>query len=282
MALREPNVWHQVHAQREDGVAAMFLIRDVEPRADQPKIFVVELPYAVTDLSGQPDAAGYRRLGAFQEQWLEPACAALGWTFVAWKSEDGSFFLYLYGAGDPDALLEQLAPFDGELGFFNDVDADWSEYAALRDLVEQSEASEGDDSEDGDGHVHSDACQHDDDAAFATRGIHVIDLTGEPASPPVPNGRSRTAVVASEPGGRRGAPRAAKRPGAASKPAKRRAAKSAQRAAATRTAANKSAKPAAARASSKSAASKPAKRAARSTASKPAARKRARRTATGR
>ena len=124
MASPEPNVWHQVHAQREDGVAAMFLIRDIEPRADQPKIFVVELPYAVTDLSGQPDAAGYRRLGAFQEQWLEPACAALGWTFVAWKSEDGSFFLYLYGDGDPDALLEKLAPFDGELGFFNDVDAE--------------------------------------------------------------------------------------------------------------------------------------------------------------
>ena len=123
----DSNVWHQVHAQREDGVAAMFLIREVEPRADQPKIFVVELPYAVTDLSGQPDAAGYRRLGAFQEQWLEPACAALGWTFVAWKSEDGSFFLYLYGDGDPDALLEKLAPFDGELGFFNDVDAEWSE-----------------------------------------------------------------------------------------------------------------------------------------------------------
>src|SRR5262249_3651221 len=120
------DVWHQVHAQREDGIAAMFLIRDVEPRADQPRIFVVELPYSVTDLSGQPHAAGYRRLGAFQDQWREPACAQLGWTFVAWKCEDGSFFLYLYGDGDPDALLERLAPFDGELGFFNDLDADWS------------------------------------------------------------------------------------------------------------------------------------------------------------
>src|SRR3954464_14760379 len=153
----DSNVWHQVHAQREDGVAAMFLIRDVEPRADQPKIFVVELPYPVTDLSGQPDAAAYRRLSAFQEQWLEPACAALGWTFVAWKCEDGSFFLYLYGAGDPDALLEKLAPFDGELGVFNDVDADWSEYAALRELVEQAEAGGGEDGEDTEDGKHGEA-----------------------------------------------------------------------------------------------------------------------------
>jgi hypothetical protein len=154
----DSNVWHQVHAQREDGVAAMFLIRDVVPRADQPKIFVVELPYSVTDLSGQPDATAYRRLSAFQEQWLEPACAALGWTFVAWKCEDGSFFLYLYGAGDPNVLLEKLAPFDGELGFFNDVDADWSEYAALRELVEQAHS----DDEDGE-HDHHDHNHHDHD-----------------------------------------------------------------------------------------------------------------------
>src|ERR1043165_7760666 len=155
----DSNVWHQVHAQREDGVAAMFLIRDVVPRAVQPRIFVVELPYPVTDLSSQPDEAAYRRLGTFQEQWVEPACAALGWTFVAWKSEDGSFFLYLYGASDPEVLLEKLAPFDGELGFFNDVDADWSEYAALRELVEQSRDDgfdgsldeEDEDDEDGDG-----------------------------------------------------------------------------------------------------------------------------------
>src|SRR5215468_11011766 len=170
----DSNVWHQVHAQREDGVAAMFLIRDIEPRADQPKIFVVELPYAVTDLSGQPDAAGYRRLGAFQEQWLEPACAALGWTFVAWKSEDGSFFLYLYGDGDPDALLEKLAPFDGDLGFFNDRDTDWSEYAALRELVDQAEAAPEAEHD----HVHTEDCAHAPDAA--SHGISVIDLTGEP------------------------------------------------------------------------------------------------------
>src|SRR5262249_44078423 len=165
----DSNVWHQVHAQREDGVAAMFLIRDVVPRTDQPRIFVVELPYPVTDLSGQPDATAYRRLSAFQEQWLEPACAALGWTFVAWKCEDGSFFLYLYGAGDPDALLEKLAPFDVELVFHSDVDADWSEYAALRELVEQAEAEGDEDDEDSDedgdeggdeGHDHGEHDHH--------------------------------------------------------------------------------------------------------------------------
>lgn len=244
MGPREPNVWHQVHAQREDGVAAMFLIRDVVPRADQPKIFVIELPYAVTDLSGQPDASGYRRLGAFQEQWLEPACAALGWTFVAWKSEDGSFFLYLYGAGDPEVLLEKLAPFDGELGFFNDVDAEWSEYAALRELVEQSEA-------DGD-HVHGDGCDHDHGDGHHHHhdgaGIEVIDLTGEPeapaaaARPPAarPARRAAKPAVAARPAAAKRATAAAKRPG---KPAKRAAAK---RAPAKPAAPNKPAKRAAA------------------------------------
>ncbi|MEO7729808.1 MAG: hypothetical protein ABIY55_02465, partial [Kofleriaceae bacterium] len=163
MATTDADLWHQVHAQREDGVPAMFLIRDVEPRRDQPQIFVIELPYPITELSKLPDAAGYRRLDTFQEQWVEPACEALGWTFVAWKSEDGSFFLYLYGDGDANAMLEKLAPFDAALGFFNDVDADWSEYTSFRELVEQAEqAPEGDD-DDSDGHVHSADCDHDHD-----------------------------------------------------------------------------------------------------------------------
>jgi hypothetical protein len=242
------NVWHQVHAQREDGVAAMFLIRDVEPRADQPKIFVIELPYPVTDLSGQPDAAAYRRLGAFQEQWLEPACAALGWTFVAWKCEDGSFFLYLYGAGDPDALLEKLAPFDGELGFFNDVDADWSEYAALRELVEQAESD--DDYDDYDGHIHGPDCDHDRNGAHGHSGvrdprraadrIEVIDLTGgstgepdEPtASPTDERATSSTADAPTVVGRRNGKSRSA----AAASEAEARATRSARKASARRTA----------------------------------------------
>ena len=178
MATSDADLWHQVHAQRDDGVAAMFLIRDVEPRADQPQLFVVEMPYPVTDLSKLPDAAGYRRLDAFQEQWIEPACEALGWTFVAWKSEDGSFFLYLYGDGDANALLEKLAPFDGDLGFFNDHDADWSEYAALRELVDQAQAEP----EIEHGHVHGEDCAHDHAPDAASHGISVIDLTGESPS----------------------------------------------------------------------------------------------------
>ena len=157
MPTTDADLWHQVHAQRDDGVAAMFLIRDVQPRTDQPQIFVVEMPYAVTDGSKLPDAEGYRRLDTFQEQWIEPACEALGWTFVAWKSEDGAFSLYLYGDGDPNALLEKLAPFDGALGFFNDDDAEWSEYAALRELVEQAQAAPEAEHD----HVHGEACAHE-------------------------------------------------------------------------------------------------------------------------
>jgi hypothetical protein len=177
MPISDADLWHQVHAQREDGVAAMFLIRDVEPRADQPQLFVIELPYPITDLSKLPDAAGYRRLDTFQEDWVEPACEALGWTFVAWKSEDGSFFLYLYGDGDPNALLERLTAFDDALGYFNDRDADWSEYAALRELVEQAQAAPQDDADAEADHVHTADCDHGDDPD-ATPTIPVIDLTG--------------------------------------------------------------------------------------------------------
>lgn len=197
MAVRDADLWHQVHAQREDGVPATFLIRDVEPDADRPQIFVIELPYPITDPSKLPDTASVRRLDAFQDQWVEPACEALGWTFVAWKSEDGSFFLYLYGNGDPTALLDALAPFDGELGFFHDRDADWSEYAALRDLVDQAQAAseDEDEGEDGgeDGHVHTDACDHDhdDDRDSAPASIEVIDRTSEgPADHPTTNAKT--------------------------------------------------------------------------------------------
>jgi hypothetical protein len=183
MAISDAALWHQVHAERDDGVATTFLVRDIEPRLDQPRIFVIQLPYPITDLSKLPDAASSRRLDTFQEQWVEPACEALGWTLVASKIEDGSFFLYLYGDGDPQALLEKLAPFDGALGFYSDVDADWSEYAALRELVERAEA-------DAEGHVHSESCEHgveygtDEISDGVPVGIPVVDLSGDPPPPP--------------------------------------------------------------------------------------------------
>ncbi|HEX2687101.1 MAG TPA: DUF695 domain-containing protein [Kofleriaceae bacterium] len=173
MSTHDADLWHQVHAQREDGVTAMFLIRDVEPRADQPQIVMIELPYPITDPSKLPDGDSYRRLDTFQEQWVEPACEALGWTFVAWKSEDGSFFLYLYGDGDPNALLEKLAPFDESLEFFHDRDANWSEYAALRDLVDQAQADPDDEGEDS--HIHSDDWDHDHDHAHDHDHEHAHD-----------------------------------------------------------------------------------------------------------
>ena len=81
--MRTDEVWHIVEARREDGASALFRIRDVERVPSQERIFVVELPYPPTQLSRLPDAASYRRLSTFEEQWLRPACAALGWTFVA-------------------------------------------------------------------------------------------------------------------------------------------------------------------------------------------------------
>jgi hypothetical protein len=138
--MRTDEVWHIVEARREDGKSAMFRIRDVERVPGQERIFVVELPYPPTQLSRLPDAASYRRLSVFEEQWVRPACTALGWTFVAVKTEDGSAFHYLYGANDTQPMVEKLSPFDGSLAFFDEWDATWDEYAALRELLAEANA----------------------------------------------------------------------------------------------------------------------------------------------
>lgn len=144
-------LWHLVEAKREDDSPTIFRIRELEPRLEQPRIFVVELPYPVADGSRLPDAPSYRRFATFEEQWLDPACNALGWTPVAVKIEDGSFFVYLYGKDDPHALVERLSPFDGQLGFFDEADPKWDEYAALKELLDEAKTMEpraGDDAPD--------------------------------------------------------------------------------------------------------------------------------------
>ena len=132
-------VWHLVEGKREDGLLVIFRIRELEP-AGLPKIFVVELPYPTLGASRLPDAAAYRRLAAFEEQWLLPACATLGWTFVATKLEDGSAFYYLYGAAETLPMIEKLSPFYGALGFFDEDDPTWDEYAAIHELLVKAKA----------------------------------------------------------------------------------------------------------------------------------------------
>jgi hypothetical protein len=134
------DLWHLVEARRDDGGATMFRIRELAPRRELPKIFVVELPYPMTALSRLPDAAAYRRAKQFEDEWLHPACAQLGWELVATKTEDGSFFLYMYGARDPNELVAKLSPFDGSLGFYDDDDPEWAEYAALKELLDRAKA----------------------------------------------------------------------------------------------------------------------------------------------
>lgn len=138
--MRTDEVWHIVEARRDDGKSALFRIRDLERVVGHERIFVVELPYPPTQLSRLPDAASYRRLSTFEEQWVRPAVAALGWTFVAVKTEDGSSFFYLYGAGEPQPMVEMLSPFDGGLAFFDEWDTTWDEYAALRGLLAEANA----------------------------------------------------------------------------------------------------------------------------------------------
>ena len=134
------DVWHLVEARREDGVATMFRIRELAPRHELSHIFVVEMPYPTTELSRLPNALAYRKLAQFEDQWVIPACHALGWEPVALKIEDGSFFLYMYGAGDPEQLMMKLAPYDAALGFYDDSDPGWGEYATLRELLDAAKA----------------------------------------------------------------------------------------------------------------------------------------------
>jgi len=140
---KEGELWHLVEAKRDDGSPTIFRIRELEPIEKLQRIFVTELPYPVADNSKLPDAPSYRRFATFEEQWLDPACLALGWTPVAVKIEDGSFFVYLYGDGDPTKLIERLSPFDGALGFFNEEDPTWDEYTALRELLDEAKTIKG-------------------------------------------------------------------------------------------------------------------------------------------
>ncbi len=134
------DVWHIVEAKRDDGTPTTFQIRELDPKKHLDRIFVVEMPYPTTELSRLPDAGAYRKLQRFEEQFLVPACEALGWELVGSKTEDGSFFMYMYGASDPEQLIGKLAPFDAALGFFDDHDPEWAEYATLRELLEQARA----------------------------------------------------------------------------------------------------------------------------------------------
>src|SRR5688500_7486788 len=100
-------LWHVVEAKRDDGMPTMFNIRELEPRKQLTKIFVVELPYPKTTPACLPSASDYRRHAELEEQWLRPACSSLGWELVGSKVEDGSFFFYMYGAADPNGMIER-------------------------------------------------------------------------------------------------------------------------------------------------------------------------------
>ncbi len=133
-------LWHIVEAKRDDGTPTMFRIRELDPLRHLDKIFVVEMPYPATEMSRLPSASAYRRLSEFDDKWLRPACTNLGWELVGSKTEDGSFFLYMYGSGDPNELIARLSPFDANLGFYDDADPDWAEYGTLRELLDQAKA----------------------------------------------------------------------------------------------------------------------------------------------
>ncbi len=137
-------IWHVVEARRDDGAPTTFRIRELEPQPELATIFVAELTYPTTELSRLPSAADYRALARFEDEWLRPACAALGWVPVGVKIEDGSFFIYAYGSGDPRSFAEKLGGFGASLVFYDDHDPEWGEYATLRELLEQAQTIEPD------------------------------------------------------------------------------------------------------------------------------------------
>jgi hypothetical protein len=131
--------WQVVEAQRDDGQAVMFRIRELAAQPELARIFVVELPFETTEMSKLPSAVAYRRLQQFEDDWLAPAAAALGLAWVGVRIEDGSSFFYLYGTGDATAVVARLSPFDAALGFYDDDDAEWAEYATLRGLLDAAQ-----------------------------------------------------------------------------------------------------------------------------------------------
>ncbi len=252
--MASDELWRLVEARHDDGTPAMFRIRDLTPRSDQPRIFVVELPYPTTELSRLPDAAAYRRLGQFEEQWVRPAAAALDLSFVAVKTDDGSFFLYLYGAGEPRDLIARLSPFDGALGFFDEHDPTWDEYAALRELLAQATDLEPE----AEAQPPADAAI--DEAPVAVENTRAATHAATPAAarrPAVPTKPAPTKRPATK---RPATKTAAKKPAAKKPAAKKPAAKepTAKRSAAKKPAATRSAakKPAAKKSAAKKAARK--------------------------
>lgn len=131
--------WKELEARRDDGQPVLFRVRDIAPRRDLDRIFVVQMPFETREMSVLPDTAAYRRLAELEERWLVPACTALGWLFVGIRIEDGSAFFYAYGNGDPQELVARLAPFDASLGFFDEPDPEWDEYDTLHGLLEAGE-----------------------------------------------------------------------------------------------------------------------------------------------
>ena len=137
----DAELWHLVEAKRDDGMPTLFRIRELDPNHQLDRICVVELPYPTTDaLSRLPNATAYRRLADLEEHWLRPACSSLGVEYVGTKTEDGSFFLYMYGHCDLNDLVAKLSPFDGALGFYDDPDPQWEQYATLRELLSEAKA----------------------------------------------------------------------------------------------------------------------------------------------
>lgn len=212
---KEGELWHLVEAKREDDSPTIFRIRELEPRLDQPRIFVAELPYPVADGSRLPDAPSYRRFATFEEQWLDPACNALGWTPVAVKIEDGSFFVYLYGADEPGALIERLSPFDGALGFFDETDPKWEEYGALRELLEEAKTIAPRDDVD-----EAPIPRLDDDALGAA-----VTVEHTKTNTPAPRRKTRGAAAPRKPSKRKPKPKPKAKAAAKKKPKAKAAAK---------------------------------------------------------
>ena len=134
-------VWHLVEARRDDGAPTIFRIRELDPRLELSRIFVVEMPYPITEMSRLPNATGYRRLAQFEEQWVTPGLR--GHRLHPGRPQDRGRLVL------PLSLRRQRAhrarraasprstPPSASTTTPNPT---WDEYATLRDLLEEAKA----------------------------------------------------------------------------------------------------------------------------------------------
>ena len=134
-------VWHLVEGQARRRRADHVPHSRARAAPELTRIFVVEMPYPITEMSRLPNAAAYRRLAKSSRSSGSSRPApppATSWS--ASRSRRARSSSTCTELPDPNEVISRLAPFDAALGFYDDADPSWGEYATLEDLLDQAKA----------------------------------------------------------------------------------------------------------------------------------------------